>query len=295
MKKGKLGKARSNPWIISTVVLAIVLVAILFFKLSPSGTVDKDTAAENLITFINSQGQGTAELVSVERSGQLYQVNVQYQGNNIPVLVTLDGDFLVSSVFPLSSGVGNGASEAGNEVVNVEVRDSPFKGSETAPVTIVEFSDYECPFCSRFFSQELKLIDENYIKTGKVRLVYKDFPLSNIHPEAQKAAEAARCVREQGGDESYFLMHDKLFENQASLGIENYKKWAREIDGIDGDQFDECLDSDKHQSGVLADLAYGQSLGVRGTPYFFINGMKVEGAQAYSVYKQIIDLELGEQ
>jgi protein-disulfide isomerase len=131
---------------------------------------------------------------------------------------------------------------------------------------------------------------KDYVDTGKARIVFKDFPL-NIHPQAQKAAEAALCVKEQLGDMGYFRMHDKLFENQENLSIDNFKKWARGLDSS-GIKFDQCLDSGKYASKVKENLAYGQQLGVVGTPTFFINGKPVRGAQPYEVIKSVIDAEL---
>src|SRR3989344_7101547 len=147
------------------------------------------------------------------------------------------------------------------EKVTVEIGDSPVLGSKSAKVTIVEFSDYECPFCGRHFEQTYPQLKKDYIDTGKVQLVFKDFPLS-FHPQAQKAAEAARCAGEQG---KYWEMHDKLFSNQQSLSVENEKKWAKEL-GLNTAKFDSCLDSGKYASAVQADSNYGQSIGVSGTP-----------------------------
>jgi len=175
--------------------------------------------------------------------------------------------------------------------VDVEIKDAPIKGVRTAPVTIIEFSDYECPFCSRFYSQTLPQIQKEYIDTGKVVLAYRDFPLS-FHQNAQKAAESARCVREQTDDEGYFEMHDQIFENQGSLSLANLKLWAKEIDGVDGTEFDTCLDSGKTASAVQADFQDGQAYGVRGTPGFFINGKLISGAQPFSVFQQAIEAEL---
>ena len=174
------------------------------------------------------------------------------------------------------------------EKVNVEIGDSPVLGSKTAKVTIVEFSDYECPFCGRHFEQTYPQLKKDYIDTGKVQLVFKDFPLS-FHPQAQKAAESARCAGEQG---KYWEMHDKLFSNQQSLSVENEKKWAKEL-GLNTAKFDSCLDSGKYASAVQADSNYGQSIGVSGTPAFFINGKKLVGAQPYSSFQAAINAELG--
>ena len=293
-------KFRQNPWIISTILLIAVLIVLMFFGAFGAGSenaVSGDTAANNLVSFIKNQpggSDGEIKIVSSEKEGSLYKVTVDYKGQNIPVYVSMDGKYLIPDVVPLdlkvdNDGVdGNTDSGVSGNPVEVNIENSPSKGDKNAPLTIVEFSDYQCPFCGRFFSETLPLIEEQYIKTGKARLVFKDFPLSNIHPEAQKAAEAVRCVGEQKGDEGYFKMHDKLFENQASLSLENYKKWAREL-GVNGASFDKCLSEGKHADEVNADLSYGSQLGVTGTPAFFINGKLLSGAQPFSVFKQAID------
>lgn len=174
--------------------------------------------------------------------------------------------------------------------VKVNIDGAPVKGKKDAPVTVVEYTDYECPFCGRAFQQTYPLIKSEYIDTGKVKYVVKDFPLS-FHPNAQKAAEAAHCVREQKKDDGYFEMHDKIFENQQGLSVENYKKWAREL-GVNGAQFDSCLDSGKMATTVRKGFQEGQNDGVQGTPAFFINGKLISGAQPYPAFKQAIDAEL---
>ncbi len=289
-----LNKLRENPWIISTFVLAIFIILIMsFFSFdgSTGNVVSEEQAADNLLSFIKSQGNSGEDLKinSVEKEGQLYKVILDYQGQDVPVYVSLDGKYLVSDVIPLDSGPALNSPESLN--VEVEAGDSPIKGKIDAPVTLIEFSDYQCPFCSKFFTQTLPLIEEQYIKTGKVKLVYKDFPLISIHPEAQKAAEAARCAREQKGDEGYFKMHDKLFENQEDLNVANYKKWARGL-GVIGSKFDDCLDKGIYSQAVEEELAYGETLGVTGTPAFFINGKMISGAQPFDVFEQAIDAVL---
>lgn len=251
--------------------------------------ISTDDAGKQLVSFLNSQGKGDVQLVSTVQEGSLYKSTVNFQGQDIPVYTTLDGKYVIPQVIPLS-GLAAQPPQQPKENVEVNIGDSPIKGSKEAKVTIVEFSDFQCPFCGKFFQETLSQIDKDYIKTGKVKLVFKDFPL-DIHEKAQKAAEAARCVREQINDPGYYRMHDKMFTNQESLSKENYKKWARELD-VDGKKFDSCLDSGKFESVVKADLEYGQQLGVSGTPAFFINGKLVEGAQPYSVFKEIIDSEL---
>ena len=160
------------------------------------------------------------------------------------------------------------------------------KGDENAPVTIIEYSDFECPFCGRFFEQTLPQIEENYIDTGKVKLIYRDFPLG-FHANAQKAAEAAECAGEQG---KYWEMHDTLYETGA-LSIANLKQHAKDL-GLDSTQFDSCLDSGKYATEVTDDMAKGQAAGVSGTPSFTINGKLLVGAQPYATFAQMIDAEL---
>ncbi len=167
------------------------------------------------------------------------------------------------------------------------IDDDSVKGDANAPVTIVEWSDYECPFCARFYSDTLSQIDEKYIKTGKVKLIYRDFPLS-FHTQAQKSAEAAECAGEQG---KYFDMHDKLFENGVTGGVASFKAYAKEI-GLDTVKFNTCLDSGSMASEVQKDFLDGQKAGIQGTPGFVVNGVAVSGAQPFSVFEQIIEAEL---
>lgn len=169
----------------------------------------------------------------------------------------------------------------------VSLDDDPVKGNENAPVTIVEFSEYQCPFCGKYFKETYPKIVEEYINTGKVKYVFRDFPLS-FHQYAQKAAEAAECAQDQG---KYWEMHDKLFQNQKNLDIDSLKKYAKDI-GLDVEEFNSCLDSGKYASEVQKDFNDGQKYGVSGTPTFFINGIELVGAYPFDSFKQIIDAEL---
>jgi len=163
--------------------------------------------------------------------------------------------------------------------------DDPILGNPNAPVTIIEFSDYQCPFCAKFWSETLPLLKKDYIDTGKVKLVYRDYPLS-FHQMARPAAEAAECVRSAAkSDAAYFKMHDKIFANHESLSVDNLKTWAKEL----GYDIESCLNSGKFAKEVEKDIADGGSLG---TPTFFINGKRLRGAQPYSAFKQVIDAEL---
>ncbi len=165
-------------------------------------------------------------------------------------------------------------------------------GDPNAPVTIVEFSDYQCPYCLRNFQQTFPKIKENYIDTGKVKYVFKDFPLS-FHKQAMPASMAAECAGEQG---KYWEMHDKLFSERdrwnENPDVNNVMKdFAKEL-GLDTKQFNECFDSEKYKDEILADQQEGIAAGVKGTPAFFINGQFLSGAQPYEVFKQVIDQAL---
>ncbi len=160
----------------------------------------------------------------------------------------------------------------------------PARGPEDAPITIVEFSDFQCPFCSRV-EPTLEQVMENY--GDKVRLVFRQFPL-NIHPNAQKAAEASLCARDQG---KFWEMHDAMFADQKGLSVEGLKKKAAAL-GLDSTKFDQCLDSGQFADEVHADLQAGSEAGVNGTPAMFINGIPVSGAVPYENMAQVIDAEL---
>ncbi len=160
----------------------------------------------------------------------------------------------------------------------------PSRGPADAPITIVEFSEYQCPFCGRV-TPTLKALEQKY--AGKVRLVFKDFPLQN-HAQAPKAAEAAHCAGDQG---KYWELHDQLFSNQQQLQIADLRKYAGVI-GLDQAKFDQCLDSGIHAANVQADVELGSQMGVQSTPTLYINGRVVTGAQPSSVFEAIIDEEL---
>jgi protein-disulfide isomerase len=203
----------------------------------------------------------------------------------IGLLVVFGGSGTDGNV--VNNGGGQGGVQAPS-VVSADVDDDAVLGDPDAPVTIIEFSDYQCPFCGRFWSQTLPSIKSQYIDTGKVKLVFRDFPLTSIHPTAQVAAEATECVRDQGGDKAFFEMHDKIFENQAQLSEASLKQWAREL----GYNIDSCLSSGKFTSEVQNDLRDATAAGGQGTPYFVINGKPLSGAQPFSVFQQAIEAEL---
>jgi protein-disulfide isomerase len=165
--------------------------------------------------------------------------------------------------------------------------DDPVRGNAAAPVTIVEFSDYQCPFCARV-NPTLAKVRETY--GDRVKIVFKDFPLGN-HPQAPKAAEAARCA----GDQSkYWEMHDAMFANQRALEVPALKQTARAI-GLDGAVFDQCLDSGKWAAAVRSGTELGEKMGVNSTPTLYVNGRALIGAMPFENFKAIIDEELAKK
>lgn len=174
-------------------------------------------------------------------------------------------------------------------VVRVSADDDPVLGSADAPVTIIEFSDFECPFCQRFHAETLPSLVEEYINPGTVRLVFRDFPLTNIHDKAVTAAIAAECADDQG---KFWPMHDLIFENQRQWASSEdaeaeFKAFAQRLQ-LDFETFETCLVTQQHLEEVSNDLQDGVQYGVGGTPYFFVNGIGINGAQPISVFRNMI-------
>ena len=198
------------------------------------------------------------------------------------------GVLLVISLFTGGFGFGSdgssgGSAGTGNVVVppaqappttgSVKVQiddDDPILGDRGAGISIVEFSDFQCPFCGRAHTGALtELKNSDYFKNGDVNLVYKHFPLNSIHPQAQKAAEGSECARRIGGDDKFWEFHDLLFENQQSLDVASLKTYATQI-GIDTSKFNKCLDDGEATSLVNDQTKQATDAGGRGTPYFVL-------------------------
>jgi protein-disulfide isomerase len=168
------------------------------------------------------------------------------------------------------------------------------KGNKDALVTVVEFTDYQCPFCARHFTETNGLIQQEYVETGKVRYIMRDLPLP-FHPNAQAAAEAARCAGDGG---KYWEMQTELFENQSEWSevtntTEVFEGYAAKV-GLSGGSFGECMSSGKYSQAVSDDLTLANQVGANGTPTFFINGNILVGAQPVDAFRAMIDAELGE-
>ncbi|MBC8505154.1 MAG: DsbA family protein [Anaerolineales bacterium] len=162
----------------------------------------------------------------------------------------------------------------------------PALGSDEAPITIIEFSDFECPYCRRWHLEVWPQIQATY--PDQVRLVYRDFPLSTIHPNATPAAAAANCAGEQ---DSYWEFNERLFSMELGLDKSAYEQYANQL-GLDMDAFNECLDSGRQNDEINGDYEYAANLGVRSTPTFFVNGIPLVGAQPFDVFQNVIEQEL---
>ena len=234
-------------------------------------------------------------------------MDLEPEPNNPPNLYLIPGAILIAGVLiagavfysnwtPSNQTASPISGQTGGKI-EVSADDDAFLGPENAKVTIIEFSDFQCPFCRSFWRETLSQLKSQYIDAGEsVKFVYRDFPLNSIHPLAQKYAEAAQCAADQG---KYWRMHDKIFEEQDKLGqgtisvygISDVKRWAGEV-GLNGGEFGQCLDSGKYAEEVGTDFNDGRKAGVGGTPTFFINGIPLVGSQPIESFKAIIDEEL---
>ena len=184
--------------------------------------------------------------------------------------------------------------------LKISTDNDPVLGKLNAPVTIIEFSDFQCPFCAKFHLETLPLIMNEYINEGQVKLVFRDFPIQSIHPNALPASLAAECANEQG---KFKEMHDVLFENQKEWNkqsIDNvmikFNQYASKI-GLEEEKFDSCLKNGKYIEEIQKDLDDGRTYGISGTPGFFVgndqNGfIELEGAQPFENFKKVNDIQL---
>jgi len=191
--------------------------------------------------------------------------------------------------------VPTAAASAGAATGPVSVENAPSRGDAKAPITIVEFSDFECPFCSRYVRDTYSQIQREYVDTGKVRYVFRNFPLEGLHPQAFGAAVAGECARAQG---KFWEMHDRMFANQRALTQAGLMQTAAAI-GLDTDAFGKCLASDAPKKKVRDDLADAAALNASATPTFFFGTadktgkvkvlQRIQGAKTFAVFKSTVD------
>ena len=309
-------KIRKNPWIVSTFVFLVLSAVLIWNGYSDSsfGSVSSDDAGKNLAEFLAKNAGSQAVVKNVVSENGLYKASVDYQGSEITLYMTKDGNYLIQDLVPISSDLGgNENSQSG--LVSASEDDDAVLGDADAEITIIEFSDYQCPFCRKFWTETYSELKTQYVDTGKVKIIFRDLPLdtncngnlgSQLHPMACKSAEAAECVREKSNDSGYWKFHDKLFSEQnildsgnpngsvsktATYTNDDLKKWAKSL----GYDISSCLDSGKYKTEIVKDISDATAAGGQGTPYFVIKksgeekGKALSGAQPFSAFEQIID------
>ena len=194
----------------------------------------------------------------------------------------------VNSAAPVVLPAADNSATQEKVMETVLAKTRHFKGDPDAPITIIEFADFQCPFCGRFFAETEPQIDEQYMQSGKVRFGYFNFAF--LGPESTWAAEAAECAADQN---KFWEYHDKLYEsqsgeNQGAFNKDNLKKFAKEL-GLDTSAFDDCIDSGKYTQLIEEESSMASSIGVRSTPTFLVNGQAVVGAQPFAIFEQTID------
>jgi len=288
--------------IIAGVLLIALLASILtsgFRFSSSSSQLSEKAAGEKTALFINQNVPGaSASVVATEKVSGVYKITLSVNGQEGDSYLSQDGKLLFPAALPLDQPLNlpntldsaqPGQPSLPQQPIGVSAASGAVIGNANAAVTIIEFSDFQCPFCEKFFTETYPQLKKEYIDTGKAKLVYRHFPLS-IHENAESAALAAECSKEQN---KFWEYHDKLFQNQQSLDIASLKKYATDLK-LETKQFNDCLDNKKYQSIVQQDLQDGAAVGVSGTPTFFVNGIPMVGAQPFSSFKQVIDGELNQ-
>jgi protein-disulfide isomerase len=201
------------------------------------------------------------------------QNNAQNAAGNVPQAAPPAGDVITAPTEPTFVRY------------DIPVEGFPSHGPEDAPITIVEFSDFQCPFCRRFHDETYQALLEAY--PGQIRFVYRNLPLTSIHPDAMPAAVASLCANDQG---KYWEYHEKLFSSE-TLDEPTYIQYATDL-GLDVDTFTACLSDGSHDEFIQQDMDFAINLGVQSTPTFFVNGLAIVGAQPLSKFTQLIDQDL---
>ena len=223
------------------------------------------------------------------RKGNL-EVSLGAQNQNVAFYVSRDGRYLFRG-----DAIDLNVDPLKQVMSKINLENQPERGPKDAKVTIVEYSDFQCPFCGRAYTTVENEVLKQY--GDKVRFVFKNFPLTSIHPWAEPAAVAAECAFRQGNDK-FWVMYNAFYSKQGELNAENLRDKASETAkdaGMDVAKFQECFDGKQTLDAVHADASEATALGVNSTPTFFVNGRRLSGAQTGDAFKQMIDRELGAQ
>jgi len=285
-------KIKINIWQILTIAFAIILIVSIFTQgFTSFSRISEKKAEEIVVTFVNDNIPGaSSSIVSAEKTSGVYKLRLSVNGQEGDSYLTTDGKLLFPTALPLDQPLNTQGQDANPQPsapsgpVDVAIGNGAVLGNQDAKITIIEFSDFQCPYCEKFYSETFPQLKKEYIDTGKAKLIFRNFPLS-FHENAMPSALAAECAKEQG---KFWEYHDKLFENQQALDSSSLKKYALDLK-LEINKFNDCLDNKKYQSEIQQDIQDGQSAGVTGTPSFFINGIPLEGAQPFSAFKQVID------
>jgi len=295
----------SNIWKITTVIFLVLFVGALYFNGMPSFS-QNDAAVDNAIGFINDNmlmGMATAEVQDVTEEYGLYKVDLLISSTTEDLsqeytsYITKDGKILFPTVVDLTEYATIDTTEqptetaqevqVNTEVMNVDYSNEPVLGNENAPITIIVYSDFQCPYCQRGYYTMEQVIDEY---GENLKAIFKNFPLS-FHEYAEKAAEAGECANDQG---MFWELHNLMYKNNQALTVEDLEGYAADL-GLDTETFNTCLESGEKEAEVAKDMEDGVSAGITGTPTFFINGQMLVGAQPYESFAAIIDGILAEQ
>jgi protein-disulfide isomerase len=221
------------------------------------------------------------------RKGNL-EVSLGQQTQNVAFYVSRDGHYLFRG-----DAVDLTVDPLQQVMSKISLEGQPERGPKDAKVTIVEYSDFQCPFCARVYTTFETEVLKEY--GDKVRFIFKNYPLTSIHPWAEDAAVASECAFQQGNDQ-FWAMYDALFSKQAEINKDNFRERAKAIAqeaGMDAAKLQECLEARATIDAVKADESEATALGINSTPTFFVNGRRLSGAQTYESFKQLIDQELG--
>lgn len=305
-RKSVMSSLRANPWMVSTIVLGVLFLVALFFASRGAGfgsmtgsVISENEVSQKVLAYATAAGVEGATVSSVAREGNAYNVMVSVNGQQVPLLLSLDGKYLLQ---PFET-TGSGGRQAPSEPVELSVGDAPVTGNANAKVTVIEFSDFSCPFCAAASGDNAQMnaymkqnsptwepivtnLMKDYVDTGKVRFAVK---YSMGHSGGHPAQLVAWCLNEQG---LYWKFYPQAFAHQDDVeDLAKMKALAQTV-GADVKKLQTCLDSNKYDARFNLEQQESAAAGAQGTPAFFVNGHLVSGAVPYSQVKALVDAEL---